>query len=171
MKSVLACVLFVMCGFAAADVSAKGGRLKSHKHDLKLIEAYSQKTVPGRRESPAEISINFIMEWRAKTYPETMFWRGEGGWQTCRMLKAHKMELGAGSKPIVGSGYRVEMADGNNIKKGDTMMVTPMVGGKFPIPKEIPNEARNTLFYKTGGSEWRPFVIDTIIKKRDILAP
>jgi hypothetical protein len=45
----------------------------------------------------------------------------------------------------------------------------PMTGGKFPVPAEIPVEARNTLYYKTAGSGWLAFPVKTITKKVDIL--
>ena len=171
MKTFLACALLCLILSAVINANGKSKSLKPHKRDIHLIEAYTQKTLPGRRESPPETSLNFIIEWKAKTYPETFFWRGEGGWLSCRMLKAHRILQGAGSKPIMGSGYSVEFAAGDNIHKGDTLMLTPVAGGKFPIPAEIPTTSRNTLYYTTAGSGWRPFPVDSISKKRDIVAP
>jgi hypothetical protein len=165
--------VFFICLFLMHEANGRAHSLKKKNRDLRLIEAYTQKRTPGRREFPAETTMNIVVEWRSKTSPETFFWRGEGGWLTCRMVRAHRLNTSAtvGSRPIAGLDYSLEAPDNNPFHKGDTLMLTPVTGGKFPIPAAIPESARNTLFYKTVGSEWKAFPIDSIAKKRDILAP
>ena len=171
MKSLLVCVFIGIGICAATETQAKHRWHPAKKQDLSLVEAFSQRTLPGRNESAPETSVHIVVVWRARTYPETFFWRGENGWQSCSMLRAYKMNLSAGSKPVSGSGYRLEDYNGKAPEKGDTLMLTPVTGGKFPIPAEIPVSSRNTLYYKTGGSGWKSFPIDTVVKKRDIIAP
>jgi hypothetical protein len=51
------------------------------------------------------------------------------------------------------------------VKKGTNLLLTPVTGGRFPIPAEIPDSARNTLFYKTAGSNWIALPVNKIAKK------
>lgn len=101
----------------------------------------------------------FVVRWEGAGYPETMFWRGDGGWLTCRIEKAHKVNTKG--KPD----YIVEELATDNIRKGDTLMLTPLTGGRFPIPTEIPEQAKNTLYYKVNGSKWLAFPVSKITKK------
>lgn len=85
------------------------------------------------------------------------------------MDRAHKA-VGKLRMPA-GKDYMTEVVTGDQIHSGDTLLLTPVTGGKFPIPSEIPDTATNTLFYKTGGSKWMSFRVNTIGKKRDIVMP
>jgi hypothetical protein len=164
-------VLFVMCLFLMHPAS---GRIRHHKKqrpDMRLVEAYTQKLTPGRKEFPAETSMYIVVEWRSRESPETFFWRGDGGWLSCRTEKAHHIERPAGMRPFGGMDYTLDPPDNKPFVKGDTIMLSPVTGGKFPVPGTIPASARNTLFYKTTGSDWKAFPVDSIGRKRDILAP
>lgn len=137
---------------------------------FKVLEAYSQRTVPGAPGGQAKTAYHFIIIWENAKYPETFFWRGENGWMTCNMVKAHKIRKKDKSVPA-GIDYTTEFAAGDAIHKGDTLQLTPMSGGKFPIPDEIPKNAKNTLYFKTGGSGWLSFPVKNISKKPDIVMP
>lgn len=135
--------------------NAKGK--KTQKAHFNLIEAYNKKIQEGTNSNPPMTGDHFVIKWEDANYPETMFWRGEGGWLTCKIEKAHKA-------PKSGA-YTTEEANGGQIHKGDTLMLSPVTGGRFPIPAEIPTSTKNTLFYKTGGSGWLAFPVKKIGKK------
>ena len=139
--------------FIATDVQAISK--KKHKTYLKLVSAYTQHTAPADASAPPMTGEHFIIIWNSATYPETFFWRGTGGWLACNMQKAHK----------AGKNYITEDAAGDQIHKGDTLELSPVTRGRFPIPKEIPATAKNTLFFKTGGSTWLSFPVKKISKK------
>ncbi|MFI5195791.1 MAG: hypothetical protein ACHQD8_01760 [Chitinophagales bacterium] len=161
---------FAFCIVAGITFHAQATTKKKNKTYLKLIEAYTQRTLPGRKESPPMTGTHFIIIWEYAKYPETFFWRGEGGWLSCNMLKAHKVTNRSHDMPR-GMDYRTEFVTGDQVHKGDTLELSPVTGGKFPIPAEIPKDAKNTLFFKTGGSGWLSFPVDKITKKQDIVMP
>ena len=82
------CMLFTYCAPAKTK--------KKHKVYLKLVEAYTQRTVPGIPGPPPPTGTHLIVIWEASTAPETFFWRGDGGWLGCNMVKAHKSAKKAG---------------------------------------------------------------------------
>ena len=161
--------ILVSCLTLGAMVQAQS-RCWGKKKDknMKLVSAYSQKTVPGIPGAQAKTSYQFIVIWEGRHYPETFFWRGENGWLNCRMLKAHKIATGNTSD---GDRYSTDFVIAATLHRRDTLELTPMPGGKFPIPSEIPTSARNTLFYKTGGSGWLAFPVKKITAKPDKLMP
>jgi len=161
---------FLMIGIAAGTAHAQTGTKEKNKTYFKLIEAFTQRTVPGRKEAPPMANIHFIIRWEGTKYPETFFWRGASGWLSCSILKAHKVVNRPNNMPT-GIDYSIEFVTGDRIHKGDTLELTPVTGGKFPIPDEIPKDAKNTLYYKTGGSGWLPFRVQNITKKTDLIAP
>jgi hypothetical protein len=105
-----------------------------------------------------------LLLWKKDEQPEAFFWRGESGWFTCDVAKAHK-----NLKPEPGdSWYTTEDIGAGGIKKGDTLEIIPLPGGKFEIPAEIPATAKNTLFLKTEKSGWLSLPVNNIkLKKED----
>lgn len=147
----LACSVII-----AAQVSA---RTKKSKHLFKLVSAYSKTISEDHQSNPPMAGYFFVVEWQSAGYPETIFWRGDGGWLTCNIERANKV---AGSKSDEYTGTDIAI---DKIKKGDLLLLTPVTGGRFPIPAEIPESAKNTLFYKVGGSAWMAFPVKKIVKK------
>ncbi|MBC7555054.1 MAG: hypothetical protein H7257_13885 [Taibaiella sp.] len=160
-------VLAVLCAGCAVAKTKKTTKTTN----LKLVEAYTQRTLAGIPGAPPAAGQHFVVVWNAKTYPESFFWRGENGWLTCSIEKTHKIPKSEIKNYPGGVEYRNEDVSGDEIHKGDTLMLTPLKGGKFPVPAEIPVSAKNTLYYKTGGSKWIAFKVATISKKRDIATP
>lgn len=123
--------------------------------NVKLVTAFS-KTIPANKQSnPPAAGYFFVVKWEEATPPETFFWRGESGWLNCVIEKACKK----------GKGYTGKNIDLGKIKKGNTLLLTPVTGGRFPVPAEIPENAKNTLYYKTAGSGWIAFPVSKITKK------
>ena len=161
----LLAISFVLTGIAQARTSSK-----KHKVYFKLIEAYIQRMLPGIPGAPPQTNYHFIIVWDAPKYPETFFWRGDGGWLTCNIVKVHKITNKSRNIPQ-GVDYMKENISVDQIHKGDTLELNPVTGGKFPVPGEIPSSAKNTLFFKTGGSGWLAFPVKNISKKQDIAMP
>jgi hypothetical protein len=170
MNSVLRNGILVLMLVVAGIASARTMKAKSGKAYIRLVEAYTQVVNSGRDEGTNESSQQIVIEWRSKSVPETFFWRGENGWLTCQTEKAHKI---TGSRAGIPDGmvYRTEEIMINEIKRGDTILLTPIRGGKFPIPAEIPEKAKNTLFFKAGGNSWLSFPVGKITKKRAVSMP
>lgn len=142
----------LLCGIAS-HATAKS------KAKMKLVTAYSRYIPEAEQTSPAMLGQFIVVRWEHTSYPETVFWRGENGWLSCRIEKAHKTTV-KGKVSYVG--IETDIA---TIHKGDTLLLTPVTGGRFPIPAEIPEKAKNTVFYKTAGSGWLAFPVKKIEKK------
>ena len=149
---------FFILGIIISDTAAASSKAKKkQKTHFALIEAYNKKMPVAEPGAPPMTGDHFVIKWNDTNYPETFFWRGESGWLSCKVDKVHKA--------VKAGGYTADPAIGDQVHKGDTLMLSPVTGGRFPIPKEIPTSAKNTLFYKTGGSEWLAFPVKTIAKK------
>jgi len=156
---------------AAAPTFATGKMKKKSKEPIKVIEAYSQRTLPGIPGKQITTNYHFVIVWEGAKNPETFFWRGENGWLPCSIARAHKMGVKTKKTPPQTGDYTLERISADQIHKGDTLELRSITGGKFPVPSEIPESAKNTLYYKTGGSTWTPFVVKTIGKKPDVAMP
>ena len=161
---------FVMMGGAFAKTKKKPAK----KVDITLLEAYSQRTVPGvRRATPPPTAFHFIIIWEGLQYPEYFYWRADTGLAPCIIARARKVV----NKPrfnLAGtSDYYTEAVKKDAIKKGDTLDIIMMKGIKMRRADslQVADDIKNTLFFKTGGNEWRSFHIDSVVKKRDILMP
>lgn len=146
-----ACVLIV--GLTIGGTASALAKKKPKGH-FTLLEAYHS-TPQNDAQAPPMTGDHFVIKWNDEHYPETFFWRGGGGWLSCKIEKAHKS----------GMGNYVTADDQSVAHRGDTLMLSPVTGGRFPIPKEIPDNAKNTLFYKTGGSAWLSFPVKRITKR------
>lgn len=154
-----------------AQADKKSSAPKSGARYLKMLESYSQRILPGARGMQPRTETHFILVWKSKDAPATFFWRGANGWMSCNMVKVHKIKPAPKEPNMPEEEYVTEDITRNPIKKGDTLEVTPVQGGKFPIPKEIPISASNTLFFKTIKSNWLSFPVTKITAKPDIALP
>jgi hypothetical protein len=142
-------LIFVAALCATITTEAKGPSAKKHKPNVRLLTAYEEQK-PGAQPQ-------FILVWQGTKYPETFFWRGDNGWLPCRMEKAHKQDRDSQM-------YTSESISAGDIHRGDTLSLVPVTGGRFALPKEIPATAKNTLYYKTGGTGWLSFPVKKIVK-------
>ncbi len=159
-----------LCLAISFTVVAKKKSKKKAKANMVLVEAYTQRTVPGIPGAKPQTSTHIIAVWEGAKYPETMFWQGDGGLMGCNVALAHKI-INRQYIRATYLDYEKTAISPDKIKKGDTLQIDPYPGGKFPIPTEIPADAKNTLFFKTGGSGWLSLHIDTISKHHDIVMP
>ena len=135
-----------------------------------LLDAFTQHILPIKPSVTPTTGEHFIIVWKAAKYPETFFWRGENGWLPCKILNAHKVVCKSPDFPK-GMEYTVSHVKGDDIHPGDTLELTPMLRGRFPIPTEIPADAKNTLFFRAGKSSWQSFPVAEIGTKPDITMP
>jgi hypothetical protein len=149
--------------------SKKTTKKKTYPYFI-LVEAYVQHTLPGIPSQLPTTGEHFIIVWKAAKFPETFFWRGEDGWLPCKMVKAHKIVNKTKSTPE-GMDYTTAHVKGDEIHIGDTLELTPVIRGRFPVPPEIPRTAKNTLFFKAGKSGWLSFPVESIGRKQDIVNP
>jgi hypothetical protein len=154
----------------ACSVPAKTKKVKRVSAKAELVEAYTRERLAGTSEGQSETSTFIVIVWRSSTYPESFFWRGSGGWLPCKTEKARKVIGGSKDMPE-GVDYTIERIRPDAIKTGDTLLLTVLKGGKFPIPSEIKDNVQNTLFFKTNGSKWLPLAVKTVKKKQPIAMP
>jgi hypothetical protein len=160
---------FVICSVLTVNAEAKTS-LKKHKTYFKLVEAYTQRIMPGIPGASPQTSTHFIIVWDAPKPPEAFFWRENNDWRTCSVVKAYKLAGKPGNLQM-GIDYIKETIAMNKIRKGDTLELTPVAAGKSPAPADVPASAKNTLYFKTGGSNWLAFPVKNIGKKQDIAMP
>ena len=115
----------------------------------KKQKAYATLVSARKAQAPAangkmNPTTELVIVWNSSTYPESFFWRGENGWLPCRIQKYKKGASVTEANDI----------ENGRVHKGDTLLLIPTSGGKFAIPAEIPETAKNTLYYKTGGGKW-----------------
>lgn len=146
-------ILFVLFTFFSATIFAQ--EAGTRKANIKLVSAFSKKIPESAQSNPPKSGEFFVIKWNEGSYPESVFWRGQGGWLTCNIEKAVKK----------GGSYKGVPIEMEKIKKGQLLLFTPVTGGRFPIPSEIPENAKNTIFYKTAGSAWIAFQVKKISKK------
>jgi hypothetical protein len=161
-------IFSVFCCAAAYAQTNKNDTTHGGRY-IKMIESYSQRMLPGVRGIAPTTDYHFILVWKSKDAPAIFYWRGDNGLMDCRMTIVHKKKGAKTGQSMEDGDY---VADANHpLKKSDTLEITPVKGGKFPIPKEIPADARNTLFFKTVKSNWLSFPVKKIIAKPDIVMP
>lgn len=158
----------MLCSSLAGYAQAGAAPLGKHKPYLTLLESYSQQTISGRRVGARPTSTHFIIVWKGSRFPEFFFWRGDGGFAACTIMRAHKVIAKPRNFPKR-IDYTIEEISTKDIHKGDTLELTPGINGQLPV--EIPQRSINTLFFKTGSNNWLSFPVKNIAKKHAITMP
>jgi len=128
-----------------------------------LMESNMHRTLPGVRGAEPITEYNFIITWNSSTPPQSFFWRGEDGWLGCSVALAHKAK---GTSEYTFTDVRID-----KIKKGDILKLTPMPGGKYPIPASIPKNATNTIYFKTINNKWLGLPVKKFNRQADTIMP
>lgn len=164
-------VATIVVAFTACAQTKKSSGNSSK--DMKLLEATKQKLLPGVPGGEIEVKYRFVVIWKTSDKPETFFWRGEDGWLNCEVNKVHKNARHQQDQNGEELWYTSEQVSFDNVKKGDTLELIPVTGGKFPIPEEIPETAKNTIYYKTVKTKttWLSLPVKTIKKMPSIAMP
>lgn len=168
MKKQLFFALIMLTGISVYAQTKNNIQPKDGSSSIKLVEAYTQRILPGVQGSEPATESHFIVVWKNKTAPTTFFWRGSDGWMPCRVNMAHIEKNKKRSKDHWIVTQDIKLRD---IKNGDTLEILPVAGGKNPIPKEVTADMTNMLFFKTGNPGWQYLPVKTISKKKDIVMP
>jgi hypothetical protein len=144
---------------------SKRASVEPAKGYAKLIEATSQRSIPGIRDAEIETIYKFIVIWQANEQPLDFFWKAPGIWQHCAVSKVHKTM----NKSANGAGYRTEAYEPGKLRKGDTLELVPVKGGKYPIPTEIPSDLNNVVIFKTNKTNWLQIPVGKITRKPDVI--
>lgn len=156
-------ILLVLVG--CTSVLAK--KKKPEKVMAQVVEAYTRESIPAQKGGLPVQNQQIVILWQYKTHPSNFFWRGDAGWANCRVDKAKKI-VNPRKKLPFGLLYDMELVKLDSIKYGDTLMITPIRGAGAPVPAEIPDSVRNSLFFKTAGSKWIKLSVPEITKKRSV---
>lgn len=145
---------------------------KLNKGGAILIEAYTQRIIPGQRESRIVKETHFIINWQNKDYPKSFIWLDGGDTMKCSITRAHKINAGNTRRLSGMPDYYSENITLNKIKKGDTLDISPGNIGSTILPSDLPKNRKNTLLYVSGNkTSLHGFQVDSIAKKQDIVMP
>ncbi len=169
MKYVHRSFFLVLIFAASCSIPTKIKGAKAPEH-ISIIEAYTQSKLSGLEDGETETGRHIVVLWKAKTYPTTFFWRGEAGWLPCKIQKAHRISKRQPGIPQ-GIDYQTERNGIETISAGDTILLTVLRGGKYPVPEIVTDDIKNRLFYQTAGSDWLSIPVGHFVKKPDISMP
>jgi hypothetical protein len=145
---------------------------KLHKGGALLIEAYTQRILPGRRESRIIKETHFIVIWQNKNYPGSFNWLDGDDTLICNIRKAHKINSNSKRRLSGRPGYYSENTAPDKIQKGDTLDISHSNAGSALLPSGMPKNRRNMLVYTIGdGKTLYGLRVDSITKKQDTAMP
>ncbi len=138
-----------------------------------LLQATSQKTLPGRPEGEPTTEYRFVIVWKSANEPSAFYWRGEQSWQACNITKVKNFRPLAVNDNGIPQDLNYENNDKGNItyKTGDTLELYPISIGKHPIPDEIPKDKNNIIYYKEVNGKWQALPVEKITKLPTIAMP
>src|ERR1700733_15377049 len=119
MKLKIVC-LVVLCFAICGSTEARKKNKKKSKVDIVLVEAYTQRTLPGVRcATPPPATTHIIIVWEDMNfYPESFLWIQDTGLvYTCNFAKAHKVVEKSFRIPQ-GMDYITEQIKGGDVHKG-----------------------------------------------------
>jgi hypothetical protein len=160
MKRLLQAFIFMS---AIGATKAQAQQLRNGVPFLNIIESLQLKPAVGNGN---KVDYRFVAVWQAKESPSYFFWRNAtGSWLDCRVAKitTEGVAKPKNSKKI--DWYKAIEVQLDEIKKGDTIELAPTYGGRYPIPPEIPANAKNTIFFRTTTSMWLQAPVKKLVKK------
>ena len=150
----------------------KGHGQQLQKGAVMLIEAYTQRIIPGRPESKIIKETHFIINWQNKSYPKSFIWLDGKDTMKCNVTRAHRIITKNASRLSGRADYYSESIALNKIKKGDTLDISPGNIRNAILPSDLPKNRKNTLLYVIGNkNSLFGFQVDSIAKKQDIVMP
>jgi hypothetical protein len=167
MKFLYLASLLLVVGIAAGPscAQAKKTSLSSGKGYAKIWESYSQKVIPGVRGQEITTEYQFLVIWQSTQKPETFFWKSPEAWMNCAVYRLHKKK----AKDNTNTWFQTEEIDLEKVRKGDTLVLVPVKGGKFVIPTTVPSSLKNIILFKTTKSNWLFLQLNKMTKLPDII--
>lgn len=139
---------------------------KKNKHnDIKLIQCYEQRILAGRNEAGIEINYEILAVWQGKKAPISLFFKNETDWKNCKIFRVTRKNLAADQATLT-----IEISP-EEIKRGDSLLIQPISGGRYTMPKHINARIKKALFYQTTNSNWLFHQINKTERKEDIVMP
>ena len=142
----LLCVSVWLILLVAFTPEGAGAAMRKSSYDFRVIQATSQRIIPGIPGAPIKTEFVFTVVWLTTRKPILFFWKDEIGWKNCTMSKSAEI-----------------------VKKGDTLIIATIRGN---VPQILPKSANNTICYKTvSSSGWKLVPVKNVIQKTDAVAP
>lgn len=156
---------FVLCLVIAAceTVSAAG---KKQQPLVKVLAASVQRTLPGIPGAAIKTNYYFAVVWQSVTPPDKFYWKGDTGWWNCGVAKAHKTTPKSNST----DGYASEPITTENIRKGDTLLISASRQIKQDLQR-LTKARPNTLCYTAGNTIRGQVRVKNIVRKQDLAMP
>jgi len=173
LKSAKKIILFTLLIYIPVLLTfGKSSSKRYYKSDATLIEAYTQRTLPGRKESNIRSATHIIIIWHNKAYPKQFFWVDNTGAMNCNFGKVHKAHMNTGRFAHNDIEYVREGISLENIKPGDTLDITTLEGNNTAIPDNLPGTNKNTLlYYQQNEKKLFAIKVDSLARKHDIIMP
>lgn len=164
-RYIIVLLLITSCGVFPKSKAEKSSESPT------LIEAYTQKVVGGTRNAPTEeVNRHIVLRWNAKAFPTAFFWRGEAGWMPCKAEVAHRVERRTVGVPE-GIDYQTKRVSLDRVAAGDTILLTVMSRGKYPVPDGITDGIKNRIYYEKQGSGLLFVPVPEFKTKQNIFMP
>lgn len=167
---IFACIYLTT--ISACAQTKKTTAVQSGSTHAKLVECAEQTTLPGRPEMEPTTTKRMVIVWKSTSKPETFYWRGEDGWTECAIGKVRKNKTTQKPRYAFGENwYTTTDISPEKIKKGDTLELVPVYGGKTPTPEVVTSQMTNRIFFKTTSKTWLFVPVKSCIKRPDIAMP
>jgi hypothetical protein len=144
-KILLPVLVILMCSVLISRAQkSRHAVLKDGNAYAKLIASGQWKNIDQGRE---DSGYTFTIVWKSAQHPETFFWYSkEGGWMTCSVKRAHPLKdfTEILDREKTDAGEDIEFSQ---VRKGDTLDITPLRGGRDIKPKLIAASMTNRLFF------------------------
>jgi hypothetical protein len=160
MKRILTALIFMS---AISTTPTQAQELRNGIPFLNVIESLQLPPAVGNGK---KVSYRFVAVWQSKEAPSYFFWRNAAGsWLDCQVTKITTEGVAKPKNNKKIDWYKTIEIQLGQIKKGDTIELMPVYGGRYPIPPEIPASAKNTIFFRTTTSMWLKAPIKKLVKK------
>lgn len=107
----------------------------------RVLDGRYTRILQGRQESGIRKDYVVRIIWKSNTPPVTFFWKPDNEWLTCLVYNKYPATSERSIAP-------------ESVRRGDTLTLIPMRGGRDVMPAGIPAKAKNSLFFKTAKSSW-----------------
>lgn len=125
----------------------------------RVLDGSVTRILGGREETGIQYRYVLHLVWKSTTPPVSFFWRPSDGWQTCVLYKGYSSNERA-ANPVAPE----------SVRKGDTLTIIPLSGGRDAMPAGISSSLKNALFFKTSKSKWMYLPVK-LKKAADLVTP
>jgi len=167
---------FYLAGFLVLFITASYAQKKAKVYsggDVNIIESSMQRVLPGQPRTPPYTRYNTILVWKNAQAPKSFFWYSGSEWMACSISKVHKTNNTPppGNVTPWDAGYDQERIGLANIKKGDTLELTPQSAVKAPfINPSLFKQGNVFIVYQTK-NKWLYSRVKAIKKQPDLALP